>query len=227
MPSLCLPSGENEREERLSLFKMHKAKHPTVTQLHHHHHHHRKPQAQGKSPGSSWERTILIHDKDSWLYYCTPSSQIHIEASLFTRIIFSALKISALGLFFHHYHLNQHIRCHERPKRICKRARSRAFPKLVYHGMSDYSVLPFALCSPPSIPLPHPEVAFVLAHTPLYTLHTLSVPREPFSSPPPCLRITLLRRHNAASLSLQAFSACRPVFFKKGSVLTNHKKGKS
>lgn len=114
-----------------------------------------------------------------------------LKLLFFTRIIYSALKItsplspmstfkrknntSALASFFHHYHLNQHICCHEGPIRICKRARSREFPKLVYHGMFDYSVVPFALCSPPSIPLPHPEVAFVLVHTPpLHSSHTLS-----------------------------------------------------
>lgn len=35
MPSLSLPSGENEREGGLHLFKMHKAEHPTAAQLRH------------------------------------------------------------------------------------------------------------------------------------------------------------------------------------------------
>lgn len=112
---------------------------------------------------------------------------------------------------------------------LAEKARSRVFPVLVYHGMYDCSVVPFVLRTPPSSPLQHPGVAFVkLHHLPHpHTPLTPSVPSEPFPSPPPCLTITLLRRHNTASPSPQAFSVSQPALFKKGSVLTSHKKGKS
>lgn len=163
MPSLSLPDKENKTEEGLSIFKR-RAVHPAVAA------------SENTRPRTRLlgvpECRIAMNER-RWLYYCRPNPQNGTFNLPSTKnhpipgVYFKKTHTSALALLVHHYHLDQHICCHEGP-RICKTARSRALPELVYHGMFDCSVLPLR-------PPPHPGVAFVWAHPLLHSSHTLSL----------------------------------------------------
>lgn len=239
MPSLSLPSGENEREGGLSLFKMHKAEHPMEAQFT------AGPNSRsGASPGRAPEHAVFRHLRDAGHSRLSPQSHAgpwkHLSftqhflksASPLPRCPPSKRKTQQ-HRFFHHNHSNQHILCHQGRVTICNMsagARSKVFPELVYHGMFDSSILPYILSLPP--PAPHPWgslcVGALLPSALLLTQPTLPPLNLSAPLPPvPCLTIVLLMQHNTASPTPQAFFLHVDLLYLRKICADQSQKGKS